>query len=91
MKISGLYHPIKKSIVNEIIAHGLPNNNIDLLIKILEEQDFDNMLPLVLLDNLLHHILIFPLNFAMAINNTENLLSPHLCRIDGIQAVTSGG
>lgn len=58
MEIPGLDHSIKESIVDEIIPHGLADDDINMLIKILKKYYIDDMLPLILLNNLLHYVLI---------------------------------
>lgn len=91
MQISSLDHAIKKPIVNEVVAHRLPYNNIDILIKILKEDHINDMLPLIFLNDFLHHILILDLYFAMSIDGADNPLGSHLSCVDGVQTITAGG
>lgn len=90
MQIPSLYHAIKQAIIDQIIPHRLANNNINLPTKIPKKQHLHNMLPLVLPNNLPHHIPILPLNLPMSIDNTENALGSHLRRIERVQAVAAG-
>lgn len=90
MEIPGLDHSIKESIIDEIIPHGLADDDINMLIKILKKYYIDDMLPLILLNNLLHHVLILDFDFTMAIDRANDLLGPHLGSIDRVQTVAAG-
>lgn len=91
MKISCLNHPIKKTIINQIIPHWFSDDDINMLIKIFKKHDINNIIPLILFNYFLHHEPILDFDFPMSIDGTDYFFRPHFSSVDRVQAITPSG
>lgn len=89
VKIPGLDHSIQQTIIYKVISHRLSNNDFNVFIELSKEKYFDDMIKSIFFYYLLHHELIFSLNFSMAIYNTINILGSSPSSFNGIETIAA--
>lgn len=89
IQISGLDHTVQQAVVDDIVAHRFADDHFYGFAELPEEEHLDYVLVPVFLHDLLHHVFVFGLDFAVAINHTEHPGGPHASCEYRVQAVAA--